>query len=547
MQLKSLTLLIKKDFYKFFYVPSILLALLFTILLFLLNFKSKNFDDLQSLRVVEKTLVNSLLSFQTYETTILINSLMEFREWDETFLINKDNIILFAFPSKNIEHVGKEFNQFCSNEYSLFSQKMKVAKICYSRSWFSYFDRSHLLLIGSFFGLMFVFISLNRIILKRFEYFFQRISNAINLLHVDVESDYSAMFLEEDLIFKSVKTKLELQKRNTANSVRVEVAEQVSHDIRSPLAVINSITENFIDQSKPEYSILKKSFTRVEKILSDLMIGKNFLSNKILDGHAFSNVNEIVETIFVEKNLLINIMNPLIKISLNLDFDSIVYIRANDVDLLRVLSNLVNNSIESFKYDGKISLSSHLESSKVVIVVSDNGPGIPFHIFEKIGERGLTFGKENSKSGSGLGLPYAKKIIEGIKGRFEVNSSENGTSIKISIPYELILAKGDSIEYLYIEDDELSRETWKIKALKRGINFLSIESPFQFESIESLLTKNTKIYIDNDFGDANITGEKFAMELSSRGYTNLSICSGHGPEKFSHLSWLKYSPKKCPF
>ena len=46
---------------------------------------------------------------------------------------------------------------------------------------------------------------------------------------------------------------------------------------------------------------------------------------------------------------------------------------------------------------------------------------------------------------------------------------------------------------------------------------------------------------------SNIKGEDIAKTLHEKGFTNLTMATGHSPEKFAHLPWLKVSGKEPPF
>ena len=72
-----------------------------------------------------------------------------------------------------------------------------------------------------------------------------------------------------------------------------------------------------------------------------------------------------------------------------------------------------------------------LKSDSVEITISDTGVGIPADVIERIFDPFFT----TKDSGTGLGLAVVHRIIEGHKGKIEVNSKEGeGTSFKITLP-----------------------------------------------------------------------------------------------------------------
>ncbi len=99
----------------------------------------------------------------------------------------------------------------------------------------------------------------------------------------------------------------------------------------------------------------------------------------------------------------------------------------------QVLINLVINALDALKErsDGKITLSALQENSKFVIRISDNGPGIPDELLDKIF---IPF-FSTKKSGSGIGLSLCKQIMLLHKGLIQVHSVEGtGSSFSLVFP-----------------------------------------------------------------------------------------------------------------
>lgn len=99
----------------------------------------------------------------------------------------------------------------------------------------------------------------------------------------------------------------------------------------------------------------------------------------------------------------------------------------------QVLINLVINALDALKEssDGKITLSALQENNKIVIRISDNGPGIPDELIDKIF---IPF-FSTKKSGSGIGLSLCKQIMLLHKGLIQVQSVEGkGSSFSLVFP-----------------------------------------------------------------------------------------------------------------
>ena len=91
----------------------------------------------------------------------------------------------------------------------------------------------------------------------------------------------------------------------------------------------------------------------------------------------------------------------------------------------QVLINLIKNAKEALigSKNGEVILEAKLNTSKVEISVSDNGPGIDPDILDKIFVPFFT----TKESGSGIGLALSRQIMHAHNGRLEVESSTNGT------------------------------------------------------------------------------------------------------------------------
>lgn len=119
--------------------------------------------------------------------------------------------------------------------------------------------------------------------------------------------------------------------------------------------------------------------------------------------------------------------------------DNDIYLNGDSSKLLRVLQNLVTNSIEAIHQTGdpgQIDIHAHTEGNKVIIVISDDGPGIPEKIHENFFEPFITFGK---REGTGLGSAIVKSIIDAHRGRISFETSPGGTVFTVSIPNDLKL------------------------------------------------------------------------------------------------------------
>jgi signal transduction histidine kinase len=99
--------------------------------------------------------------------------------------------------------------------------------------------------------------------------------------------------------------------------------------------------------------------------------------------------------------------------------------------LRRVLLNGVRNAIQAMGGAGVLKVTAQSEGHRLVIRIEDTGPGIPASELSRL----FTPFHTTKTDGTGLGLAYSKKVIEGMKGGIELsNRDEGGAVLAIHLP-----------------------------------------------------------------------------------------------------------------
>jgi FixJ family two-component response regulator len=97
-----------------------------------------------------------------------------------------------------------------------------------------------------------------------------------------------------------------------------------------------------------------------------------------------------------------------------------------------------------------------------------------------------------------------------------------------------------------VDDDALVRMNWKTAAKVNGISLKIYSNPKEFLAEVGQLPKEVSIYLDSDLGDG-VKGEEIAKELHEKGLADITLETGHPPEHFAHLPWLKVTGKEPPW
>jgi two-component system phosphate regulon sensor histidine kinase PhoR len=115
-------------------------------------------------------------------------------------------------------------------------------------------------------------------------------------------------------------------------------------------------------------------------------------------------------------------------------------VAADSFSLRRAFLNVLDNAIKYGGSEVTISVAqsdnSHPEK-KVIVKISDNGPGIPEEDLGRLTERFYRVDKARSRSlgGTGLGLAIVKHIVHRHQGELSISSQQGaGTSVLITLP-----------------------------------------------------------------------------------------------------------------
>ncbi len=195
-----------------------------------------------------------------------------------------------------------------------------------------------------------------------------------------------------------------------------QFVENASHEIKTPLSIIQANLDTVLQNRKVPKEELKKLLENSKKQIS---LMDNLTENLLLLSHMSSKARVQMEDLDVPSliNNTVNVFEEKAKEkNIKIVFKSTgseFKMRGNALLLERAFGNIVENSI---KYSGGSRISVLLEKEKdiVSIQISDNGKGISKKHREKVFERfyRVDRGRSRKEGGSGLGLAISKEIIE---------------------------------------------------------------------------------------------------------------------------------------
>jgi two-component system osmolarity sensor histidine kinase EnvZ len=119
---------------------------------------------------------------------------------------------------------------------------------------------------------------------------------------------------------------------------------------------------------------------------------------------------------------------------IKINFDSNIEIPLRQNTFKRCLNNLIDNSLS---YGKKVEISTKKIVKDLIILIDDDGPGIPQEEYEKVMKPFYRIDKSRgqNKSGVGLGLSIANDIVRSHGGNILLEKGPlNGLRVKISLP-----------------------------------------------------------------------------------------------------------------
>jgi signal transduction histidine kinase len=113
--------------------------------------------------------------------------------------------------------------------------------------------------------------------------------------------------------------------------------------------------------------------------------------------------------------------------------DDLPPVCAHGGELNQVWTNLLDNAIDAVEGDGHIDVRARREGDRVVVEISDDGPGIPQEIRERIFEPFFTTKEVGKGTGLGLDISY-RVVVEKLGGDIRVSSEPGDTRFEVRLP-----------------------------------------------------------------------------------------------------------------
>ncbi|MGN1350840.1 MAG: ATP-binding protein [Anaerovoracaceae bacterium] len=228
-----------------------------------------------------------------------------------------------------------------------------------------------------------------------------------------------------------------VEELGSIETLKTDFFSNVSHEIKTPLAVIQNHAELLLLQEPAE----EKSREYAENILHAAKRLSNLITNMLklnkLEKQAIKPVSERYdlcaqlcqcalqfENVWEQKN-----------IAFEAEIEERTMIEADEGLLELVWTNLLSNAMKFTAPGGTVTLSQTSDEEEVTVSVADTGCGMDEKTQQKIFDKFFQGDPSHSTEGNGLGLALVKRILQLSDGSIEVESKAGqGTKFTVRVP-----------------------------------------------------------------------------------------------------------------
>ncbi len=201
---------------------------------------------------------------------------------------------------------------------------------------------------------------------------------------------------------------------------RSEMLSGISHDLRTPLTRLK--LQLAMINNKEISSNMSNDIDEMENMLNDYLQFAKSQAKESTEKISINNILRSIENKINNSNLKLQIKNEIV-----------LYGRQNALE--RCFSNIINNGLI---YGKEVKVTAEKSSKRVVILIDDNGPGIPVEHYRNVFKPFFRLDQSRSlnKSGVGLGLAIVEDIINSHGGNIQLSTSTmGGLQVKVSLPF----------------------------------------------------------------------------------------------------------------
>ena len=231
---------------------------------------------------------------------------------------------------------------------------------------------------------------------------------------------------------------LDVTQKHEAEIQRREFTANVSHELKTPLHAISGYAELIktgIVRPEDIQGFSEHIYTETQRLIR---LVEDILKLSRLDEEPIPDRLEPVDLYVLVRESMENLEPTALKNQVTMALHGVsTPFTGNRQQLQGIIANLCSNAIKYNRPGGRVDVSVHRESGKVILTVADTGIGIAPEHHDRIFQRFYRVDKSHSKAvgGTGLGLSIVKHAVMNHNAKIELDSREGeGTTIRVIFP-----------------------------------------------------------------------------------------------------------------
>ncbi len=230
----------------------------------------------------------------------------------------------------------------------------------------------------------------------------------------------------------------DIEKKEKIDEMRKEFLSNVSHELKTPLALIQGYAEGLKDgvnddeESKNYYCEVivdeaQKMNVMVKKLLTlnEVEFGQENVQMERFDAA------ELIEGLAQSFALMVSQKQG----EMRLNIQKPIYVWSDELKVEEVLTNYISNACNHLEGQRVIEIKAQQQGEKVRISVFNTGKQIPEEDLDRVWEKFYKVDKSHTREygGSGIGLSIVKAIMESVNGSYGVKNYTNGVEFWIEL------------------------------------------------------------------------------------------------------------------
>ncbi|WP_455205505.1 phosphate regulon sensor histidine kinase PhoR [Kaarinaea lacus] len=234
--------------------------------------------------------------------------------------------------------------------------------------------------------------------------------------------------------------------------VRRDFVANISHELKTPLTVMNGYLENFVDDDSfalgpyaKGLQQMQQQTVRMSRIVDDLLMLARLETDEVDKTPETVAVPAMLASLFEDAELLAKEREQ----HLESEVDPALWLYGNEKELHSAFSNLLSNAVKYTPNGGDIGMRWYANEQGAYFEVTDTGDGIDADHLPRLTERfyRVDTGRSREQGGTGLGLAIVKHVLNRHNARLIVDSKlGEGSRFVCHFPPQKVMVKEQKLD-----------------------------------------------------------------------------------------------------